>query len=98
MQTECSKNNGISCPECKGTDLIKHGKTPAGKQKYRCSNVGCRHQFVAGSTYLIDEKTKRVVKGFLEMGTAPAKIHKAIPEVSLSWIQQLKRKMKSNDK
>jgi len=97
MQTECSKTNGISCPECGGTDLIKHGKTPAGKQKYRCSSISCRHQFVGGSKYLIDEKTRRVVKGFLAQGIAPAKIKKSIPEVSLSWIQQLKRRMKSND-
>ena len=98
VQTECSKTRNISCPECGGTDLIKYGETPAGKQKYRCSAANCRHQFVAGSTHLIDDKTRRVVKSLLAEGVSPVKIKKAIPEVSLSWIRQLKRRAKANDK
>jgi len=24
------------CPYCQGTDLVRHGMTPEGKQRYRC--------------------------------------------------------------
>lgn len=94
MQTECSEPETVSCPECGGTDLLKYGKAGSGKQKYRCKNQECRHQFVAGSTYLIDEKTKRVIIALLAQGVEPVIISKAISDVSLRWIYELRRRMK----
>ena len=26
----------LYCPYCQGTDIVKHGTTPEGKQRYRC--------------------------------------------------------------
>jgi transposase-like protein len=26
----------LACPYCQGTDIVRHGKTPQGKQRYRC--------------------------------------------------------------
>jgi transposase-like protein len=26
----------LHCPTCHGTDIVRHGKTPQGKQRYRC--------------------------------------------------------------
>jgi transposase-like protein len=26
----------LHCPYCQGTDIVKHGMTPEGKQRYRC--------------------------------------------------------------
>lgn len=26
----------LHCPYCQGTDLVKNGKTPQGKQRYQC--------------------------------------------------------------
>ena len=26
----------VHCPYCQGTDIVRHGTTPAGKQRYRC--------------------------------------------------------------
>jgi transposase-like protein len=26
----------LHCPYCQGTDMVRHGKSPEGKQRYRC--------------------------------------------------------------
>jgi len=31
----------IHCPACQGTDVVKHGKTSDGKQRFRCQNATC---------------------------------------------------------
>jgi insertion element IS1 protein InsB len=31
----------VQCPVCKGTTLIKHGKTSDGKQRYLCQETAC---------------------------------------------------------
>ena len=37
------------CPHCQGTDIVRHGKTPQGKQRYRCREASC-----PGGTFLCD--------------------------------------------
>ena len=37
------------CPHCHGTDIVRHGQTRQGKQRYRCREKCC-----AGRTFLID--------------------------------------------
>ena len=39
----------LHCPNCHGTDLVRHGRTRQGKQRYRC-----REQRCAGRTFLLD--------------------------------------------
>ena len=39
----------LHCPHCHGTDIVRHGKTRQGKQRYRC-----REQRCAGRTFLLD--------------------------------------------
>jgi insertion element IS1 protein InsB len=39
----------IRCPACQNTDVIKHGITAQGKQRYRCKNSSCPNQ-----TFLIE--------------------------------------------
>src|SRR5256885_2293822 len=36
-------------PNCQGTDIVRHGKTRQGKQRYRCREKGC-----AGRTFLLE--------------------------------------------
>ena len=31
----------IHCPTCEGTDVVKHGKTSDGKQRFRCQDETC---------------------------------------------------------
>ncbi len=39
----------LHCPNCQGTDIIQHGKTRQGKQRYRCQETVCN-----GRTFLLD--------------------------------------------
>jgi transposase-like protein len=40
----------LHCPSCQGTDIVRHGKSPEGKQRYRCRE--CRQGW--GHTFLLD--------------------------------------------
>jgi transposase-like protein len=42
----------VHCPNCNGPQVIKHGKTPEGKQRYRCQNPECsRSTFIRDYSY-----------------------------------------------
>jgi insertion element IS1 protein InsB len=50
----------ITCPSCSARSIIKHGTTPAGKQRYLCKR--CRRQFVIHYTYRgHDPEVRRLV-------------------------------------
>ena len=38
----------LHCLHCHGTDIVRHGKTPQGKQRYRCRETACQ-----GRTFLL---------------------------------------------
>jgi len=38
----------LHCPHCQGTDIIRHGTTRQGKQRYRCQENACK-----GRTFLL---------------------------------------------
>src|SRR5712664_1602219 len=38
----------LHCPYCQGTDIVRHGTTPEGKQRYRCRTCPDR-----GRTFLL---------------------------------------------
>jgi transposase-like protein len=39
----------LHCPNCHGTDIVKHGKSPEGKQRYKCRELDCN-----GRTFILD--------------------------------------------
>src|SRR5262247_2549826 len=39
----------LHCPYCRGTDIVRHGMTPEGKQRYRCRECPDR-----GRTFLLE--------------------------------------------
>jgi len=39
----------LHCPNCHGTDIVRHGTTRQGKQRYRCREHRC-----AGRTFLLE--------------------------------------------
>ena len=42
----------VHCPACDGIQVIKHGKTPEGKQRYRCQDQECkRSTFIREYSY-----------------------------------------------
>lgn len=42
----------LHCPFCEGTDIVRHGMTPQGKQRYRCCEcLGRGHTFLLEDAY-----------------------------------------------
>jgi insertion element IS1 protein InsB len=42
----------VYCPSCDETQIVKHGKSAAGKQRYKCCNSNCtRQSFIRDYTY-----------------------------------------------
>ena len=41
-------SHALHCPHCQGTDIVRHGTTRQGKQRYRCRETRC-----AGRTFLL---------------------------------------------
>jgi transposase-like protein len=43
----------LHCPYCQGSDIVKHGLSPEGKQRYRCRTCleGCGRTFLLEYTY-----------------------------------------------
>ncbi|MBW4443875.1 MAG: IS1 family transposase [Plectolyngbya sp. WJT66-NPBG17] len=42
----------VLCPNCKSSQIVKHGKTAEGKQRYKCCNPECsRHSFILNYSY-----------------------------------------------
>lgn len=42
----------VPCPVCSSTDVVKHGKTAAAKQRYKCRSSECkRHSFILNYSY-----------------------------------------------
>jgi transposase-like protein len=54
----------IHCPTCDGGDVVKHGKTSDGKQRFRCQNPLCESvTFLRTYTYqgLLPEVKRRII-------------------------------------
>jgi len=44
--------NAIVCPSCQSIDIVKHGVSGEGKDRYKCRNVECeRCTFILNYTY-----------------------------------------------
>ena len=42
----------LHCPNCQGTDIVRHGQTCQGKQRYRCREKRCGGRtFLLGNSY-----------------------------------------------
>ena len=39
----------LHCPNCQGTDIVRHGRTRQGTQRYRCRETRC-----AGRPFLLE--------------------------------------------
>jgi insertion element IS1 protein InsB len=56
----------IHCPTCHSTDIVKHGKTTNGNQRFLCQNPNCSRQtFLA--TYLYLGRLPAVKEQILDM-------------------------------
>ncbi len=61
----------IESPHCHRTEVTKYGKSPVGKQRYRCQNADCPYRtFVLTQTY--PGRTREVKQQIVEMTTPVA--------------------------
>jgi transposase-like protein len=83
----------VQCPHCHSTDIIKHGKSSNGKQRYRCCNSDClRVTFSLNLDYPgRDAKTKQKI---VEMDTHGITVREIAQELKISTatvIKELKK-------
>jgi transposase-like protein len=57
----------IVCPSCQSTDIVKHGPSGEGKERYRCRNTECKRcTFILNYTYnphsVHKKRTKKIRK------------------------------------
>lgn len=56
----------VSCPDCHSIEVVKHGKSGEGKQRYLCQNSDClRRTFVLDNDY--PGRTRAVKQQIVEM-------------------------------
>src|SRR5215472_16127404 len=62
----------LHCPYCQSTDIVRHGTTPEGKQRYRCRACRLGEQGDAGG-YAATEisSTSRSMSGYQRLKMAP---------------------------
>ena len=84
----------IHCTTCDGVDIVKNGKSPAGKQRYLCRNSECcRRSFILKYSYrghLSEVKQQIVDMALNDSGIRDtARVLKVSPT---TVIEQLKKK------
>ena len=84
----------IRCPACQNTDVIKHGITAQGKQRYRCMYPSCPYQ-----TFLIEYshhgRVPEVTQQILEMtlnGSGIRDIARVLHISPTTVIEELKKR------
>jgi transposase-like protein len=83
----------IRCPACQHTEVIKHGITPQGKQRYRCKYPSCPYQ-----TFLVEYshqgRVPEVKQPILEMtvnGSGIRDIARVLHSSPTTVIEELKK-------
>lgn len=83
----------VECPHCQSTEVVKHGKSPVGKQRYRCQKADCPYRtFVLNQTY--PGQTKQVKQQIVEMklnGSRIRDIARVLRVSPTTVIQELKK-------
>ncbi|MBD2309926.1 IS1 family transposase [Chroococcidiopsis sp. FACHB-1243] len=83
----------VECPHCHSTEVVKHGKSVVGKQRYRCQNTNCPYRtFVLSQTY--PGRTRQVKQQIVEMtlnGSGVRDIARVLRVSPTTVIQELKK-------
>ena len=83
----------VECPHCHSTEVVKHGKSPVGKQRYRCQNADCPYRtFVLTQAY--PGRTRQVKQQIVEMtlnGSGVRDIARVLHTSPTTVINELKK-------
>ena len=84
----------MHCPTGDGVEVVKHGKTSDGKQRFRCQNPPCESvTFIRTYTYqgLLPEVKRRIIDMSLN-GSGIRDIARVLPMSPSTVIQALKKR------
>ena len=83
----------VLCPDCRSSDIIRHGKSPEGKQRYLCQNMEClRRTFVLNTEQ--PGRTRQVKHQIAEMtlnGSGVRDIARVLHVSPATVIRELKK-------
>ena len=83
----------VECRYCHSTEVVKQGKSPVGKQSYRCQNYECPYgTFVLSQTY--PGSTQQVKQQIVEMtwnGSGVRDMARVLHVSPTTVIQELKK-------
>ena len=82
----------VECPDCHSTNVIKHGKSSNGKQRYRCCNCNClRVTFSLNLDYPgCDVKIKQKIVEMRLNGSTVREISKVLEISTATVVKELK--------
>ena len=84
----------VQCIHCHSTDVVKNGKSPLGKQRYRCQNEDCPYStFVLEYSY--PGRSKQVKQKIVEMslnGSGVRDIARVLQVSTNTVMQELKKR------
>ncbi len=83
----------VQCPDCHSTNVIKHGKSSNGKQRYRCCNSNClRVTFSLNLDYRgRDGKIKQKIVEMKLNGTTVREISRVLEISTATVVKELKK-------
>ncbi|MDJ0533522.1 MAG: IS1-like element transposase [Xenococcaceae cyanobacterium MO_207.B15] len=86
----------VQCPHCHSTDVIKHGKSSNGKQRYRCCNPHClRVTFSLNLDYPgRDAKIKQKIVEMNHNGNTVREISRNLKISTATVIKELKKNLR----
>jgi insertion element IS1 protein InsB len=90
----------VQCPTCSGVDVIKHGKTLLGKQRYLCQNGDCDGStFIMGYSY--NGRLPEIKRQIIDMSLNGSGIRDTARVLKISpstVIEELKKKIRNSNK
>ena len=90
----------IECPHCHSTEVTEYGKSPVGKQRYRCQNTDCPYR-----TFVLTQadpgRTQRsdlqLVNAMLNAVDAIAKEQEPTAQKPVAELTQANEKLQQRD-
>ncbi|MGH2412337.1 MAG: IS1-like element transposase [Microcystaceae cyanobacterium] len=84
----------VKCPGCYSTDVVKHGRSGEGKQRYLCQNSDCpKRTFMINYTYQgCQKEVKRKIPEMAINGNGIRETARLLKISSHTVISELKKK------
>lgn len=84
----------VKCCHCGSRNLVKNGKAPNGKQKYKCSSCGKQSRENPSPNGYTEQEREKILKAYQERSSLRGlqRVFGVAPKTVIEW---LKKKRKS---